>query len=73
MVQVIDMMLPGPGQTGDYNNPIWHMKKGLNGRIEGQREVLALRNELVILPVDARLRPKKEALARRMELLAEAC
>jgi putative restriction endonuclease len=67
------LMSPGPGQAGDYNNPIWHIKKGLNSRIEGQREVLALRNELVILPADVRLRPKKEALDRRMELLAEAC
>ncbi|MCE9615534.1 MAG: HNH endonuclease [Lentisphaerae bacterium] len=67
------LMSPGPGRSGDYAQPIWHVKTGLNSRIEGQREVLALKNELVIVPADARLRPKKEALDRRMELLAEAC
>jgi len=58
-------MSPGPGQAGDYNRPIWHVKPELDSRIEGQREVLALRNEWVILPADERLRPKKEALDRR--------
>ena len=67
------LMSPGPGRAGDYAQPIWHVKEALNNRIEGQREVLALRNELVIVPADARLRPKKEALDRRMELLAEVC
>lgn len=67
------LMSPGPGRSGDYDKPIWHVKEGLSSRIEGQREVLALRNEFVILPADARLRPKREALERRMELLREAC
>jgi len=66
-------MSPGPGSAGNYETPIWHVKEGLNSRIEGQREVLALRDELVIVPGDVRLRPKKEALERRMELLQEAC
>ncbi len=67
------LMSPGPGLSGDYEKPIWHVKDGLDGRIEGQREVVALRNERVILPADQRLWPKKEALDRRLELLTEAC
>jgi len=33
----------------------------------------AHRRDTVILPGDVRLKPKREALDRRMELLAEAC
>ena len=67
------LMSPGPGPRGDYSRPRWHVCKDLNERIEGQREVLDLKGKTVILPDDVRLLPKREALDRRMEMLAEAC
>lgn len=67
------LIAPGPGRGADYTSPCWHVRDGLDDRIEGQREVLQLRDRGVILPTDARLRPKSEALDRRMQLLAEAC
>jgi putative restriction endonuclease len=67
------LMSPGPDLSGNYDKPVWHVHQGLSNRIEGQKELVALRNELVILPEDRRLWPKKEALDRRMELLTEAC
>lgn len=67
------LISPGPGPRNAYDRPRWYVRKGLDDRIEGQRELLALRNRAVILPGDARLTPKPEALARRMELLEEAC
>jgi len=67
------LMSPGPGPRSDYQRPRWYVCKDLNERIEGQREILELRGQTVILPSDKRLTPKREALARRMELLKEAC
>lgn len=67
------LISPGPGPRKTYDRPRWYVRKGLDDRIEGQRELLELKNRPVILPSDARLKPKPEALDRRMELLAEAC
>jgi hypothetical protein len=64
---------PGPGPRKAYDHPRWYVRKGLDDRIEGQRELLELKNRPVILPGDVRLKPKPEALDRRMDLLAEAC
>ncbi len=67
------MISPGPGPRKAYDQPRWYVRKGLDDRIEGQRELLDLKNRPVILPGDVRLKPKPEALDRRMALLAEAC
>lgn len=67
------LISPGPGPQKTYDRPRWYVRKGLDERIEGQRELLALKNQPVILPSDTRLRPKPEALDRRMAMLAEAC
>jgi len=66
------LIAPGPGGRRDYARPRWHVRSGLDDRIEGQRELLALRDRQVILPSDARLCPKPESLDRRMQLLREA-
>lgn len=65
------LISPGPGPRKAYDHPQWYVRKGLDDRIEGQRELLELKNRPVILPGDARLIPKPEALDRRMQLLAE--
>lgn len=67
------MMAPGPRRGDGYNDLRWHVKKTLSDRIEGQRELLRLRNKNVLLPADERLWPKREAIDRRMEIFAEAC
>ncbi len=67
------LISPGPGPRKAYDRPRWYVRKGLDDRIEGQRELLELKHRAVILPGDRRLMPKPEALDRRMELLAEAC
>lgn len=67
------MIAPGPARGDRYDDLRWHVRKDLDERIEGQREVLRLRNKTVILPGDGRLRPKREAVDRRMELLRDAC
>lgn len=65
------LIAPGPARGSQYDDLRWHVRKGLNERIEGQREVLRLRNKTVILPSDERLRPKREAIDHRMDMLVE--
>ena len=67
------LLAPGPGPRKAYDRPRWYVRKGLDDRIEGQRELLELRSRPVILPSDTRLWRKAEALERRMDMLAEAC
>jgi hypothetical protein len=67
------IIAPGPARGRNYKDLRWHVRKGLDAEIEGQREVLRLRSKTVFLPGDERLRPKREAVDRRMELLAEVC
>ncbi|MFZ4397821.1 MAG: HNH endonuclease [Kiritimatiellia bacterium] len=66
------IIAPGPANGSDYGDLRWHVRKGLDAEIEGQREVLQLTGKTVILPRDARLRPKREAVDRRMAMLTEA-
>lgn len=67
------IIAPGPAKGSDYDDLRWNVRKGLDGEIEGQREVLLLADKTVILPRDIRLRPKREAVDRRMSFLLEAC
>lgn len=67
------LIAPGPARGKAYDDLRWHIRDGMNERIEGQREVMRLRNKTVILPSDFHLQPKREAVDRRMELLREAC
>jgi putative restriction endonuclease len=67
------IIAPGPAKGSDYDDLRWNVRKGLDGEIEGQREVLLLADKTVILPRDIRLRPKREAVDRRMAFLLEAC
>jgi len=67
------LIAPGPASETAYDDLHWYIRDGMNERIEGQREVMRLRNKTVILPNDLRLQPKREAVDRRMELLKEAC
>ncbi len=65
------IIAPGPAKGVDYDDLRWHVRKGLDGEIEGQREVLQLADKSVVPPGDRRLRPKREAVDRRMTLLME--
>jgi putative restriction endonuclease len=67
------IIAPGPAKGGNYEDLRWYVRKGLDGEIEGQKEVLLLVDKTVILPRDVRLRPKREAVERRMAMLEEAC
>ena len=67
------LISPGPARGDRYEDLRWHVRDGLDERIEGQNEVLQLHNKTVILPADNRLRPKRESIDRRMALLREAC
>ena len=66
------LIAPGPARRDRYDDLRWHVREGLDERIEGQREVLALQNRRVIKPADERLWPKREAIDRRMLMLQEA-
>lgn len=67
------LIAPGPARGTAYDDLRWYIRDGMNERIEGQREVMRLRNKTVILPSDIRLQPKREAVNRRMELLRKVC
>ena len=43
------LIAPGPGVRQNYEKPRWYVRKDLNDRIEGQRELLGLKNKTVIL------------------------
>ncbi|MEI8141001.1 MAG: hypothetical protein WCI03_14185 [bacterium] len=67
------LIAPGPARGTFHDDLRWHIRDGMNERIEGQREVMRLKNKTVILPSDIRLQPKREAVDRRMVLLRETC
>jgi putative restriction endonuclease len=67
------LIAPGPARGGRYEDLRWHVRDGLDDRIEGQRDVLELRNKRVIQPGDERLWPKREAIDWRMAMLRETC
>jgi len=73
MLLATGIIAPGPATVGNYDDLRWFVRKGLDGEIEGQREVLQLADKTVIMPRDVRLRPKREAVERRMAMLEEAC
>ena len=66
------LIAPGPGARNNYEKPRWYVCKDLTDRIEGQRDLLKLKNQTVLLPNDTRLCPKRESLDRQMAMFEEA-
>ncbi len=64
------IIAPGPGRGRNYQQPIWHVRKGLDDRLEEHRPVLELKNKTVILPTQPRYAPTAESLDWRMAKLA---
>ena len=67
------LIAPGPARGGRYDDLRWHVRADLDDRIDGERDLVKLRDRKVIVPADARLWPKPEAVDRRLAMLREAC
>lgn len=63
------ILAPGPGARKNYDRPIWHVRDGLDARIEEHRPVLELKGKLVLTPRDRTFIPAKDGLDWRMEQL----
>ncbi len=60
------IIAPGPGRGKNYRRPIWHVRKGLDDRLEEHRSVLDLRHRDIILPNEQRYAPSSEGQDWRM-------
>lgn len=63
------ILAPGPGQGRNYAQPVWHVRSGLDDRLEEHKPVIELKGRRVIMPLEARYAPGKEGLDWRMERL----
>lgn len=63
------ILAPGPGRAGNYRNPIWHVRQGLDDRLEEHRVVLELKGRPVLVPREEPFRPCREGLDWRMDRL----
>ncbi len=63
----MDQFLIGPGVDN-----VWHVSGKLDDRLEGQQDLLRLRDRSILLPSDNRYHPRKESLQWRAERLARS-
>jgi len=63
------ILAPGPGRGGDYKRPVWHLRPGLDNRLEEHRAVLELKGRTVLLPHDQSCLPAREGMDWRMDRL----
>ena len=62
----MDRALIAPG-----DDLLWRVSRILDDRIEGQRELLDLRNRSVLVPTNQRYHPRQDALRWRQERLRQ--
>jgi putative restriction endonuclease len=60
----MDRALIAPG-----DDLLWHVSSMLDDRIEGQRDLIVLRNRTVLVPTNQRYYPRQDALRWRQERL----